>query len=69
MAYGIGRGGNMVGSPYGQVADGAGSEALRVGYRIEPDSSGAKDVNVDFWTESGTGDSSNGYALGSRYNT
>ena len=52
VAYGVSRGGGLVGSPYGGI--GGTSEAIdeaRVGYRIEPDTPHAENMRVDVWTD------------------
>ena len=51
-AYGITRGGGMVGSPYAAISGGS-SESISkstLGYRIEPDTEHATNINIDFWT-------------------
>ncbi len=52
VAYGVSRGGGLVGSPYGGI--GGTSETIdeaRVGYRIEPDTPHAENMRVDVWTD------------------
>ena len=51
MAYGIGRGRGMVGSPYLAAGGVEEVEATRLGYRIEPDADHAADMSVDVWAD------------------
>ena len=52
VAYGVRRGGDLVGSPYGGVGGTSGAiEEARVGYRIEPDTPQAENMRVDVWTD------------------
>ena len=53
MAYGIGRGRGMVGSPYLAAGGAEEVEATRLGYRIEPDADHAADLSVDVWADPG----------------
>ena len=52
VAYGVSRGGGMVGSPYGGIGGtSAAIDEARVGYRIEPDTPHAENMHVDVWTD------------------
>ncbi|MCY4260858.1 MAG: hypothetical protein OXC91_11410, partial [Rhodobacteraceae bacterium] len=56
-AYGISWGQDMVGSPYTRLSGAGRLQAVRLGYRIEPDAPHAADMNIDLWAESLVGES------------
>ena len=52
VAYGVSRGGGLVGSSYGGVSGTSDDvEEARVGYRIEPDTPHAENMSIDVWTD------------------
>ena len=51
-SYGMGRGGGMVGSPYGRLSVGSDrAQDVRLGYRIGPDVPYAAKIDLDLWAE------------------
>ena len=65
-AYGINQGGGMVGSPYA-VISGESSEGIKsskLGYRVEPDTEQAANINLDIWTNPKADDSDTSSGFG-----
>lgn len=65
-AYGVNRGGGMVGSPYAAVSgeSSEGVKSSKLGYRIEPDTEQAANIYLDLWTNPKADDSDTSSGLG-----
>ena len=65
VAFGVSRGGGMVGSSYGGIAGTSDDvDEARVGYRIEPDTPSAEKLSIDVWTDPVAGDEDTSTGVG-----